>query len=91
MAGNDRARLAGRMRSEDVSNTLKSPGADCPKCGASHPAEHRMAGQPMRWTCQCGASGEVTKPQTEMLPGAPAKPKTLPPPWARNLTKGMKP
>lgn len=39
--------------------TAKRAGADCPKCGDPYPAEYAQKDQPPRWSCTCGAGGEL--------------------------------
>jgi hypothetical protein len=72
-----------------VSNTLKSPGYPCPKCKEPFPAEYAQIGQPARWTCHgCSASGPLTGDVARSSTPTPPKKTAVPPPWARNLTKG---
>ncbi|HEX7891480.1 MAG TPA: hypothetical protein VF522_19165 [Ramlibacter sp.] len=40
--------------------TTKHAGADCPKCGDPYPAEYAQQGQSPRWSCTCGAGGELS-------------------------------
>jgi hypothetical protein len=39
--------------------TAKRSGADCPKCGDPWPAEYAQMDQAPRWSCVCGAGGEL--------------------------------
>jgi hypothetical protein len=56
---------------------VKNAGADCPKCSDPWPAEFAMQGQPPRWRCVCGASGEL---HGQFSARQPLQPPPPPPP-----------
>jgi hypothetical protein len=62
--------------------TAKRSGADCPKCSDPYPAEYAQKDQPPRWSCVCGAGGELFGQFTarETVP-APSPPPTVKKHW----------
>lgn len=62
--------------------TAKRAGADCPKCSDPYPAEYAQAGQSPRWSCTCGASGDLFGQFTARKSlAAPAPPATVKKHW----------
>jgi hypothetical protein len=62
--------------------TAKHVGADCPKCSAPYPAEYAQAGQPPRWSCTCGAGGDLHGQFTARKSApAPVQPPTVKKHW----------
>lgn len=42
-----------------MSDTLKHAGAACPKCREPYCAEFAQKGHKPRWSCSCGAGGDL--------------------------------
>lgn len=55
-----------------MTETTKSAGADCPKCGETWPAEYAFITGEARWSCGCGASGPLTGQLSIRSKSAPA-------------------
>jgi hypothetical protein len=73
-----------------MSDTLKRAGASCPKCHEPYCAEYAQKGQKGRWSCSCGAGGDLIGAVSgSSVPAPAAAPAKQTPQWvARNLTKG---